>query len=242
MFPVLHEAQLLPVVSPSNMKYNVLSVSSGEGGLCFVPLFLTIFTHPPIWLHQSPGISSRKLRLQWKATPGPALPHCLLVPSPLQFDVQWVHNFRLACHPGIQTKEVVQWILWWETLEEYTREFVNARPICNQHKPSPQTSARLLQPLPVLHCLWFHTTLDFVAGWLPANDHTTILTVVDRLSKMAHCMTLPKIPLAKETAELVLVHIFWLDGLMETALRCLGSQQPSSWYQQHLWVEYSHYT
>lgn len=179
MLPVLHEAQHLPVVSPSNMKYNVLSVSSGEGGLCFVPLFLKIFIQPPIWLHQSPGISSRKLRLQWKDTPGPALSDHLLVPSPLLFDVQWAYNFGLACHPGIQTKEVVQWILWWETLEEDTREFVNARPICNQHKASPQASTGLLQPLLVLHRLWFHTTLDFVAGWLSSNGHTTILMVVD---------------------------------------------------------------
>lgn len=51
-----------------------------------------------------------------------------------------------------------------------------------------------------------------------SNKHTAILTVVDRFSKMAHFVTLPKLPSAKETAELVLLHVFQLHGLLRRGL------------------------
>lgn len=40
-----------------------------------------------------------------------------------------------------------------------------------------------------------------------------ISTVVDRFSKMAHFIALPKLPTAKETAEVILNHIFHINGL-----------------------------
>ena len=132
--------------------------------------------------------------------------------------------------------------------------------------------------------------MDFVTGLPPSKGNTTILTVVDRFSKMAHFVPLTKLPSAKETAEQVLLHVFRLHGLpvdvvsdrgpqftsvfwrefctligatvslssgfhpqsngqsermnqeMETALRCMVSQNPSSWSKQLLWVEYAHNT
>ncbi|XP_027136088.1 uncharacterized protein LOC113744020 [Larimichthys crocea] len=204
---------------------------------------------------------------------------------------KWAHNSALTCHPGIQqTKEVVQQRFWWATLAEDTWEFVNACPVCNQHKPSHQAPAGFLHPLPVPHHPWSHISLDFITGLPPSNGHTTILTVVDRFSKMAHFVPLPKLPPAKEMAEQVLLHVFRLHGFptnvvfdwgsqftsifwrefctlvgatvslssgfhpqsngqsermnqeMETALRCMVSQHPSSWSRQLLWVEYAHNT
>lgn len=82
--------------------------------------------------------------------------------------------------------------------------------MCNQHKPSHQTPVGLLHPLPVPHP-WSLISLDFFTGLPSSNGHTTILMMVDRFSKMA----LPKLSSAKETAELVLKHVFCLHGLTE---------------------------
>jgi len=38
--------------------------------------------------------------------------------------------------------------------------------------------------------------------------HTVILTVVDRFSKMAHFVPLPKLPSAEETVHAILLHVF----------------------------------
>lgn len=172
--------------------------------------------------------------------------------------------------------------------QEDTRKFVNACPVCIQHKPSHQAPAGLLQPLPMPHRPWSHISLDFVTGLPLSNGHSAILTVVDRFSKMANFGALPKLPSAKETAELMLQHVFRLHGLpvdmvsdrgppftsrfwrefctligatvslpsgfhpqsngqmervnqeLETALRCMVSQNLSSWSQHLLWVEYAH--
>eukprot|EP00064_Thunnus_orientalis_P017628 superscaffoldBa00003800_g17712 len=143
--------------------------------------------------------------------------------------------------------------------------------------------AGLLQPLPVPHRPWSHISMDFVTGLPSSEGHTVILTNVGRFSKMSHFMPLPKLPSAKRTAQLVLLHIFCLHGLpvdvvsdrgpqfasvfwreicsllgataslssgfhpqtngqtermnqeLETALRCMASQNPSSWSSQLLW-------
>lgn len=44
--------------------------------------------------------------------------------------------------------------------------------------------------------------MEFVAGLPPSDSNTTILTIVDRLSKVVHYIPLPKLPSVAETAEL----------------------------------------
>ncbi len=201
----------------------------------------------------------------------------------------WAHSSKLSCHPGVQrTRHALLQHFWWPTLQEDVQEFIKACPTCSQHKTSRRSHAGLLQPLPVPHRPWSHISLDFVTGLPTSDGHTVILTIVDRFSKMVHFVPLPKLPTAKETAQLVLLHVFRLHGLpvdvvsdrgpqfysvfwrefcgllgataslssgfnpqtngqtervnqeLETALRCVASQNPSSWSSQLLWVEYAH--
>ena len=55
--------------------------------------------------------------------------------------------------------------------------------------------------------------MDFITGLPPSSGNTTILTVVERLSKMAQFVPLPKLPLAKETAQRLLTHVVRLHGI-----------------------------
>ena len=70
----------------------------------------------------------------------------------------------------------------------------------------------LLHLLPVPHRPWSDISLDFVTGLPPLQGNTTILTVVDRFSKMVHFIPLPKLPSAKKMAEIMLSHVFCLHG------------------------------
>ena len=177
-----------------------------------------------------------KIKAALENQPGPsACPtNRLFVPAPLRSEVlQWAHSTHLTCHPGIQrTKEVLQQRFWWASLDQDTREFVNACPVCNQHKSSHQAPAGLLQPLPVPHRPWSHISLDFVTGLPPSQGHTVILSVVDRFSKMAHFIPLPKLPSAKETAELVLQHVFRLHGLPVDVVSDRGPQFSSVFWRE----------
>lgn len=56
--------------------------------------------------------------------------------------------------------------------------------------------------------------MDFVTG-LPSSDgNNTILTVVDRFSKMVHFIPLPGLATAKETADILLRQVFRLNGVL----------------------------
>lgn len=62
------------------------------------------------------------------------------------------------------------------------------------------------------HRPWSDISPDFVTGLPPSEGNTTILTVVDRFSKMVPFIPLPKMPSAKETANVMLRHVFRLHG------------------------------
>ncbi|XP_023868962.2 cell division cycle protein 27 homolog [Salvelinus sp. IW2-2015] len=64
----------------------------------------------------------------------------------------------------------------------------------------------------------------FVTGLPPSDGNTTILTVVDRFSKAAHFIPLPKLPSAKETAQLMVQHVFRIHGLLVDMVSNWGPQ------------------
>ncbi|XP_075894338.1 uncharacterized protein LOC142896522 [Nelusetta ayraudi] len=181
------------------------------------------------------GVEERvKAALENQPGPSACPPDRLFVPAALRSEVlQWAHSTHLTCHPGVQrTKEFLQRRYWWASLDQDTREFVNACPVCSQHKTSHQAPAGLLRPLPVPHRPWYHISLDFVSGLPLSLGHTTILTVVDRFSKMAHFVPLTKLPSAKETAELVLQHVFRLHGLPVDVVSDRGPQFTSVFWRE----------
>lgn len=86
-------------------------------------------------------------------------------------------------------------------------EYVEACPTCAQNKSSNKAAAGLLNPLPTPHHPWSHISLDFVTEIPNSDGNTVILTIVDHFSKMVHFVPMPKLPTAKETAEVVLHHV-----------------------------------
>ena len=77
------------------------------------------------------------------------------------------------------------------------------------HRPP----AGLLRPLPVPGRPWSHITLDFVTGLPLSQGNDTILTIVDRFSKVVYFVDLPKLPSATETAQLLVGHVFRIHGI-----------------------------
>ncbi|KAF7656699.1 hypothetical protein LDENG_00037170 [Lucifuga dentata] len=59
-----------------------------------------------------------------------------------------------------------------------------------------------------------------------------ILTVVDRFNKMAHFVPLPKLPSAKETAELMLWHVFCIHGFPVDVVSDCGPRFSSVFWRE----------
>ena len=158
----------------------------------------------------------------------------LFVPEPLRSEViQWGHNTGLACHPGTsRTYHLLAQRFWWPSMRKDVGSFVRACPVCNRNKTPSRPPAGLLQPLPVPHRPWSHIAMDFVTGLPQSGKYTAILTVVDRFSKMAHFVPLPRLPSAKETAQLVLDHIFRLHGLPKDVVTDRGPQFASAFWTE----------
>ncbi|KAI3365127.1 hypothetical protein L3Q82_010108, partial [Scortum barcoo] len=74
---------------------------------------------------------------------------------------------------------------------------------------------------------------DYVAACsVCARGNTTVLTVVDRFSKMAHFIPLPKLPSAKETAQVMINHVFRIHGLPTDIVSDRGPQFVSVFWKE----------
>lgn len=165
--------------------------------------------------------------------PGGGPAGCLFVSDPLRSKVlQWGHSSNLSCHPGSRrTLAFIRRRFWWPTMGADIPAFVAACVVCNQNKTPRQAPSGLLQPLPIPHRPWSHVSLDFVTGLPPSDGNTVILTVVDRFSKAAHFIALPKLPSAKETAEIMVQHVFRLHGLPVDIVSDRGPQFSSQFWR-----------
>ncbi|XP_057186466.1 uncharacterized protein LOC130552262 [Triplophysa rosa] len=113
------------------------------------------------------------------------------------------------------------------------KQFVLACTICAQNKSLNHPPAGLLRPLPIPSRPWSHIALDFVTGLPVSMGNTVILSVVDRFSKAVHFIPLPKLPSARETAQLMVDHVFRLHVLPVDVVSDRGPQF-SSWF----WKEF----
>ncbi len=134
--------------------------------------------------------------------------------------LQWGHESKVACHPGVR-----------RSLAAIRQQFL-ACSVCAQNKVSNRPSVGLFQPLPIPSCPWSHIALDFVSGLPPSRGYTVILKVVDCFSKAVHFMPLPKLPSAKETAQLVIDHVFWIHGVPVDVVSDKGPQFVSRFWQE----------
>lgn len=222
--------------------------------------------------------------------PSECPPNRLFVTVPLRSKIiHWAHTSLLTCHPGVRgTMFALKQRFWWPSMAKDVGEYVNACPVCARSKTYSRSWAGFLQPLPIPQRPWSDISMDFVTGLPVSQGNTTVLTVVDRFSKMTPLIPLTKLPSAKETTEIMMVNVFRIHGfprdivsdrgpqfvskfwkefcsligataslssgyhlqsngqterlnqVLETCLRCLVAQNPSSWSKHLTWVEYAH--
>ncbi len=142
--------------------------------------------------------------------------------------LQWGHSSRLSCHPGVaRTLAFLRRRFWWPEMRTDVQTFVSACPVCAQNKGSNRPPPGYLQPLPIPRRPWSHLSLDFVSGLPPSKGMTVVFTVVDRFSKFARYLPLPKLPTAKETAELLVSVVSTACPWTSSRTEVHNSPQPS---------------
>lgn len=174
----------------------------------------------------------RKAQIQ-DPDPGGGPTNRLYVPKAVRSQVlQWAHSSRLTCHPGIsRTLDFLQRRFWWPTAKKDVISLVRACPVCNRGKTSHLPPQGLLHPLPIPHRPWSHLSMDFITGLPPSHGNTVILVIVDRFSKAARFIPLPKLPSAKETADLITSHVFRVFGIPQDIVSDRGPQFTSRFWR-----------
>jgi len=75
---------------------------------------------------------------------------------------------------------------------------VQACPVCAQQKSSNRRLAGHLHHLPILERPWSHIAMNLITGLPVSEGNPVVLVVVDRFSKAAHFIALPKLLLLKK--------------------------------------------
>ena len=158
----------------------------------------------------------------------------LHVPADLRSQViHWAHTSPLFCHPGVRrTMFAISRRFWWPSMEPEVREYIEACSVCARNKSSTGSRMGLLHPLPIPSRPWSDISQDFVTGLPTSQGNTTILTVVDRFSKMVRFIALPKLPSASETAEIMLNHVLKIQGFPRDIVSDRGPQFVSRFWKE----------
>ena len=125
-----------------------------------------------------------------------------------------LHCVPYSGHPGYaRTLEVAKQSFYWRHMYQDVRDFVTDCPVCQQEKSSHLKPAGPLMPLQIPNRKWDHVAIDFVTGLPEVDEMNTILTVVDKATKMCHFIPCSDRITGKSTAKLYWQHVGRLHGI-----------------------------
>ncbi|KAH0716239.1 hypothetical protein KY285_007584 [Solanum tuberosum] len=140
----------------------------------------------------------------------------LVIPddSPLrQILLQEFHDTSVGEHAGVaRTYHRVASIFYWKGMKKDVYNYVAACQVCQQMKDSHQLPTGLLQPLPIPSMVFEDIAMDFITCLPSSKGKSTIMTVVDWLSKYGHFIALPSSFTAQSVAEAFVIGIVRLHG------------------------------
>ncbi|WVZ89047.1 hypothetical protein U9M48_035506 [Paspalum notatum var. saurae] len=144
------------------------------------------------------------------------------------------HDTAYSIHPG-STKMYhdLKERFWWYGMKRAVAEYVAVCDTCQRVKAEHQRPAGLLQPLKIPEWKWEEISMDFIVG-LPRTQkgYNSIWVVVDRLTKVAHFITVNTTYSGARLAELYISRIVCLHGVPKRIISDRGSQFTSRFWEQ----------
>lgn len=127
------------------------------------------------------------------------------------------HSEAVGGHSGIHTmRRRIGSLLYWKGLSRDVKQWVQEYITCQQYKSDNAAYPGLLQPLPIPDRAWAAVSMDFIEGIPLSKGKSTILVVVDRLTKHAHFLALAHPFTTASVAQLYLEHVYKLHNTPES--------------------------
>ena len=142
------------------------------------------------------------------------------------------HDPATAGHFGVKkTVELIKQDYWWPGMRDDVTKFIKSCDTCNRCKAPTHAPQGLLNPLHIPSRPWTHISMDFITDLPVCNGFDSVLTIVDRFSKMAHFIPCLKSTTAKDLAELFLARIYSIHGLPTDIVSDQGPQFVANFWQ-----------
>jgi len=142
----------------------------------------------------------------------------LLVGSEFRLQIiREFHTSKIGGHGGVsKTVARISYRFYWPRMQQDIRNFVRHYHICQQAKIDHALSSGLLQPLPIPQQIWEDIAMDFITHLPLSHGYSTIMVVVDRLSKFAHFIPLKSEFTSKIVAETFINSVVKIHGFPKT--------------------------
>ena len=128
--------------------------------------------------------------------------------------LQYKHDHILSGHLGQnKTLQLVRREYVWPKLRTFVQHFCNSCTTCKCSKAPRHKPYRLLKQLPVPERLWNSVSMDFIEHLPASSGYTSILVVVDRLSKQGIFIPTVDEITAPQLAKLFVIHVFSKHGV-----------------------------
>lgn len=142
------------------------------------------------------------------------------------------HSSPIGGHAGItRTMARVVAQFYWQGMKEDIKQFVQQCAICQQAKSTNALPAGLLQPLPIPSQVWEDVAMDFITGLPNSFGYTTIMVVIDRLTKYAHFVALKTEYTSRMVAEVFMNQVVKLHGMPKSIVSDRGKVFTSNFWK-----------
>jgi hypothetical protein len=142
------------------------------------------------------------------------------------------HESATAGHLGVEnTYVLLARRFFWPKMGTQVRTWVRGCIACQKTKPDLRGTVGLFKPLELPTAPWESIGMDFITALPPAQGYDSIMTVIDRHTKMAHFIPTQKDVTAQGVAELFAGQIFRLHGLPKSIVSDRDSKFTSEFWK-----------
>ena len=110
---------------------------------------------------------------------------------------------------------LVTWNYWWPQISHYISQYMKTCDLCLHTKVQWHLPIRELSPLPTLESHWNTISVNFIVELPESHGYNMIMNVVDSVSKVSHFIPTHTTITTLGAANLFLMHIWKLHGLLK---------------------------